>query len=64
MHKKNALPHQWQVLNNSTGAGIVDGEFDVMLLGAPGVGKTRSGKLNIRNDLVSPTDIVVSISLL
>ncbi len=39
-HRKANLPHQWQLLNSAKGAGIVDGEFEIMFIGMPGVGKT------------------------
>ena len=39
--RKAALPHAWQVLNSTKGAGIVDGEFDMVFIGMPGVGKVR-----------------------
>ena len=39
-HRKAMLPHPWQVLNNTKGAGVISDDFDVIFIGRNNVGKT------------------------
>lgn len=72
-HRKANLPHQWQVLAQSKGVGTVDGEFDVLLFGAPGVGKTSIMKSFMLEDFdeeeartvgVAPIEHTIGLSTL
>ena len=46
-NRKNNLPHQWQLLNSTKGAGVIDGEFDMVLIGMSGVGKVCLLEINL-----------------
>ena len=63
-HRKANLPHQWQLLNSAKGAGIVDGEFEIMFVGMPGVGKTSIVKSLMLNEFNPHEEATVGIALL
>ena len=60
-HRKANLPHQWQLLNSAKGAGIVNGEFEMVLIGMPGVGKTSIVKSFMLHDFNPDEEATVGI---
>ena len=61
-HRKANLPHQWQLLNSAKGAGIIDGEFEMVMIGMPGVGKTSILKSFMLHDFDAEEEATIGIA--